>query len=257
MKTNLNNMGKFNLSKFLCLVIILITSCEKDVLIVRQSGHFEYEHPDEWANQGYAECAGKVGTPIDIDNSKTLKVALPSPTFKYQIFPMRIVDNGHTIQVNASGAGSLEYNSTQFTFKQFHHHHQSEHTLNGNNFPLEFHFVHVDEATNNLLVLGVWVKPGAANSFLDKVILSFPIEKFTEFATNFSVDVLSILPANKKYYRYTGSLTTPPCSQGVTWIMLQEPIEASQAQINAFKARYEVNNRPVQPLNNRILLESL
>jgi carbonic anhydrase len=187
-------------------------------------------------------------------------VTLAPLNFQYQNFSMKIVDNGHTIQVNSNGESSIVYEGVTYSFKQFHYHHKSEHTFEGNFRDLEIHLVHRDDLTGNLLVLGIWVTPGAANNLMEAVKLNIPVEKFSEQSTSISINATDLLPSdaqtlNPKYYRYTGSLTTPPCTQGVTWVMFHNPITMSQTQIDAFAQMYEVNNRPVQPLNNRIVFE--
>lgn len=238
-------------------VLTMTNGCEESGEFAKPDKiHWEYEHPD-WDQEGFADCAGKVQTPIDINTALTVKASLNDVIYDYTPFAMKIVDNGHTIQVNGDGKSKITLNGSAFTFKQFHFHHKSEHKINGAASDMELHLVHVDDATGNITVLGIMLEEGAENPFIAKVWSNIPTTKETEVTTSVNLDLRDILPRDKKYYTYTGSLTTPPCSQGLQWILFKEPVEISSAQAKAFEALYENNARPIQPLNNRLVLEKI
>lgn len=218
-------------------------------------GHWDYENPN-WANQGYSECAGLVQSPIDIVTKYTLKTELPEITMNYGEFPVKIVDNGHTVQVNAS-KGSIEYNNDTYTLKQFHYHGHSEHYIDGKPSPMEVHFVHQSEKTGALIVLGVMVEGGGAdNQAFGQYLQAFPKDKNKEVALTETIDPVKMFPSSKKYYNYTGSLTTPPCSQGINWIVFKEVVKISDAQLSGFTKAYGHNARPIQKTGSRTVFES-
>jgi carbonic anhydrase len=220
------------------------------------AAHWDYEHPD-WQNEGYVDCGGKVESPINIDTLKTIKAHLPSIVFNYNPFNFEIVDNGHTIQVLNTGNNSVIIDGTQFDFKQFHFHHVGEHAINGVRGDLEMHLVHTDAVTGNLMVLGVVIREGPANPTISQVWANIPAVKNTEVSTNVSINLNNLLPADKKYYTYTGSLTTPPCTDGIEWIILEQPITVSHEQIETFTQYYENDARPLQAVNNRFVLQGI
>jgi carbonic anhydrase len=199
-----------------------------------------------------------VQSPIDIDTNKTIKTKLSDITFQYKPFNMKIVDNGHTIQVNTFGEPqTITLNGQSFAFKQFHFHRHSEHKMNGQSSDMELHLVHVDDATGNITVLGIMLKEGATNPTIAKVWENIPTAKKQEISTGVEINLTDLLPTNKNYFTYTGSLTTPPCSQGLQWIVFKEPIELSKDQVHAFEGLYEDNARPIQSTNNRPVLEKI
>lgn len=237
-------------------VIALAAGCKQKGEYQKPVVHWEYEHPD-WQNEGYTDCGGRVESPINIDTQKTIKAHLPALSLNYNPFNFKIVDNGHTIQVINAGTNKLTVDGTVFEFKQFHFHHASEHAINGVKADLELHLVHQDPTNGNLMVLGVMLKKGAANAALQKVWDNIPATKEQEVTTSVSLNLNDLLPASKKYYTYTGSLTTPPCTDGIEWIILEDPITVSAEQIETFTKRYENNARPLQPLNNRFVLQDI
>lgn len=238
-------------------IFVFVSACKEETTApTTEEHHWNYEHPDKWTGEGYADCSGTIQSPIDIDTLQVIKADLPNVTLNYAPFNMNIVDNGHTIQVNNNtGSNSITYKGDKYTFAQFHFHCSSEHTINGVFSPMELHLVH-KSATGSLLVLGVFLqKGGTANDVLDKVFNHFPAKTEEVDSTTESIDLTGLLPTDKKYYTYIGSLTTPPCSQGVDFILFKQPMTISDAQYDKFKAKYAHNFRPVQPLNNRIVFE--
>jgi carbonic anhydrase len=166
---------------------------------------------------------------------------------------MKILNNGHTIQVNVAPGSTAIVNGQRYDLLQFHFHHPSEHLLSGKAQDLEVHFVH-KAASGALAVIGVFITPGAANATLQAVFDAMPAKEGPEVATSATIDPDQLLSSGP-YYRYMGSLTTPPCSEGLTWSVFEKPITASKDQILAFAKLFANNARPVQPLNNRFLLE--
>ena len=156
------------------------------------------------------------------------------------------------MQVNYDDGSSIEINDTVYTLKQFHFHAPSEHAADGTLYPAEMHLVHQD-ANKNLAVVGVFIAEGAENAAFAPVWENLPAEKTDPIATGMTVNATSLLPAEQVIYRYNGSLTTPPCSQGVLWSVMETPVEMSAEQIAMFTAIFEGNNRPLQPLNDRAL----
>jgi carbonic anhydrase len=221
-------------------------------------GYEGAEDPTHWGELAdeYKECAaGQEQSPIDIVESSAIEAEFSPVEIHWQPFTPTIIDNGHTIQVNTSGQGGYaEVNGVRYTLAQFHFHHQSEHTLDGHHAPLEVHFVHQSEA-GDLLVLGVLMEEGETNAPLSAVEAVWPASG-SEFAGSEMLDPSGMLPDETDSYRYQGSLTTPPCSQIVTWNVFAEPIEVSPEQVAVFAEHYANNARPVQPLNRRFLLRS-
>lgn len=242
---------------FSLFVLIFSSSCSEEIVIVKETAHWEYENTD-WENLGYSSCSGNSQSPINIEGDKTLKIEhLPEVLFNYSDFEMRIVDNGHTIQVNGTGQNqSISYNETLFNFIQFHLHHTSEHQIDEQHSAMELHAVHQD-SFGNLLVLGFLIEAGNQNMFIENVLNNVPEEEKIEIATGININLNAILPQNKNYYTYSGSLTTPPCSAAVHFVIFKESIQASNNQISRFATLYPDNFRPVQPLNNRFVLEKI
>jgi carbonic anhydrase len=167
--------------------------------------------------------------------------------------PFEIANNGHTIQANAAPGGSVTLGGKQYELLQFHFHHPSEHQVDGRPYSMEAHFVH-KSVDGNLAVLGVFLTPGQEHSELQKLWARIPRQAGQKAATAGPVDTRLLLPANRACYRYAGSLTTPPCSEIVNWLVFREPIEVSAAQIAEFARLYPANARPVQPQHRRFIL---
>ncbi len=223
------------------------------------SPHWAYEGDPGAANWGNITPAFKVcqlgleQSPIDLVDA--VPAAPGNLDIAWQPMKLRIVNNGHTIQVNAAPGSSCVIGGTSYELQQFHFHHPSEHLLSGRPFDLECHFVH-RSATGDLAVIGVFVRPGDANRGLDPIWQAMPRQEGPERDAGSVIDPGMLLPAERGFYRYMGSLTTPPCTQGIVWTLLQQPIEASPEQIRQFAALYADNARPVQGHNRRFLLRS-
>ena len=229
--------------------------------------HWSYEGesgPSAWGGLSpkFSVCAeGTSQSPIDIIGAAS--ETLPELRASFGPASLRIVhhehmadaiNNGHTIQVNYSEGDTLTVEEQSYELLQYHFHSPSEHTLEGEHFPMEMHLVH-KAADGSLAVIGVFIEEGSHNGAFDPVWANLPKEKGIE--THFedvTVDVDALLPARPTTYRYDGSLTTPPCSEGVKWFVMTEPIQLSSDQIGAFTALIEGNNRPLQPLNDRSIV---
>ncbi len=166
-----------------------------------------------------------------------------------------IENNGHTIQVNFPAGSSLNLDGHVYTLKQFHFHTTSENTIDGKSFPLEGHFVHADDK-GNLAVVAVMFDQGSANSDLAQLWQSMPMKANEKVQMQKAFNAAQLLPKEQTYYRFNGSLTTPPCTEGVTWLVLKTALTISAEQVAQFeKAVGGHNNRPVQPINARPILK--
>ncbi|MSP48746.1 MAG: carbonic anhydrase [Alphaproteobacteria bacterium] len=210
--------------------------------------------PQAWGKLSpeFQACSmGREQTPIDLKDG--IKAEPGMLSFAYKRMPVRILNNGHTIQVNCPAGSQVEIAGQTYDLLQYHFHHPSEHILSGQRFQLELHFVHKNKA-GELAVVGVFIRPGQANPALQSLWSVMPAKAAPEKWTSVSLNPDRLLPANSTYFRYHGSLTTPPCSEGVLWTVYRESIEASEAQIRQFAQLFPNNSRPIQPLNRRFLL---
>jgi carbonic anhydrase len=222
--------------------------------------HWDYAGPEDPPHWGkldptYAECSlGHMQSPIDIKQAK--KTELPALKIDYKPGSLNIIDNGHTVQINIAPGSTLTVGSKSYTLKQFHFHHPSEEHVNGKVYDLVAHLVHVDR-DGHLAVVAVLFDKGNANPLIETLWKNVPAEK--EKARDFpsvSIQVQDLLPAERGYFTYTGSLTTPPCSEGVTWYVLKNPSTVSAGQVAAFSRIYPRNARPIQPTDGREILQS-
>lgn len=210
--------------------------------------------PEHWAelNPGYAGCAGKNQSPVDL--SGFVEAELPPLVFDYQLPAMTVTNNGHTVQVNIAEGNAITVDGQRFALRQFHAHAPSENTLEGKSFPLEVHFVHAD-ASGNLAVVAVFFKEGAENSSLEAAWNPMPAVDSSRSVKPGAKFFDTLLPSSRDYFRFSGSLTTPPCTEGVRWLVMKNPVTASARQIEALRhAVGHANNRPVQPVNARLIL---
>ena len=216
----------------------------------------KHADPGHWAELSpeFEACSkGHAQSPIDIRS--TIKAPLPALQFSYTTAEPVFVNNGHTVQVNLSPSQRLMLGDRNFELVQFHFHTPSEEAIHGKRAPMEAHFVHRD-AEGQLAVVSVLLQSGKFSKAYAPVFehLPRPGEKIT--VEGLHLDLARLLPADKGYYRFQGSLTTPPCSEGVQWIVLKQPLQLGANQIRAFQRIFKSNARPVQPLNGRIVEES-
>lgn len=222
--------------------------------------HWSYSGPTgpvHWGSlePGFAACKdGKRQSPIDIRDAR--KADLQPIKFSYKPVPLRIIDNGHTIQVNVQSGGGIEIHENRYSLVQFHFHKPSGELIYGKRYDMALHLVHGD-AAGHLVVVAVLLESGSRNPVIQELWNRLPREKGKEYAPrNGEINAAGLLPGNRNYYTYSGSLTTPPCTEGVTWFVLKSPIEISPGQIAVFGKLYADNARPVQPVNGREILES-
>lgn len=220
--------------------------------------HWGYEGTEGAEHWGglmpkYALCGnGQNQSPIDI--SDTVSADISNIVFNYQPTPLNIINNGHTIQVNYDEGSSIEVDGTSYQLLQFHFHTLSEHTLNGQHSAMEMHLVHKSN-DGNLAVVGVMMNQGSENSPLAPIWEHLPAEAGEEQQfSEVMIDAIDLLPSERHAYKYSGSLTTPPCSEGVKWLVLTTPVEVSEEQVAAFESIVGDNYRPVQSLAARTVL---
>ncbi len=227
-------------------------------------GYGEDDGPASWAalSSDYLTCAsGREQSPINIAGATTGEPMQLSKDYKAgslkiirQKHVVDVIDNGHTIQVNYDEGSNLRLGGVSYELKQYHFHAPSEHTIEGRHFPMAMHLVH-QSAEGELAVLGVLIEQGSHNPAFEPVWANLPDEAGEEVHhQHLAVNVDDLLPADHNTYRYRGSLTTPPCSEGVSWFVTVEPIALSADQIAAFTSIFQGNNRPVQPLNDRTVV---
>jgi carbonic anhydrase len=207
--------------------------------------------PSEWGalSPEFATCKlGKNQSPIDIRGAKASD--LPAIKFDYKPSLLKVIDNGHTIQVNYAPGSSIEVAGTRYELVQFHFHKPSEEKIDGKPHAMVAHFVH-KSPEGKLAVVAVLLDKGGANELIDSIWKNLPKEKEKEVATSVTIDAANLLPQNKGYYTFQGSLTTPPCSEEVTWLVLKTPVKISDGEIAAFGKIYPMNARPTQALNGR------
>lgn len=243
---------------FLIFIPFLFIGCEENALVSIEESHWEYENPN-WADHGYIQCGGNSQSPVDIITSNTVKSPeLSDLQYRYNGIDMVMVDNGHTIQIYSPSTVKNEmiYNGNFYDFKQMHFHRKSEHTIDGKNEELEIHIVHQDN-NENLLVLTLFAVEGEYNEIIGSIFSNIPKTKNEPVNTGILLDPSELMPEDQSYYTYFGSLTTPPCSASVQFVIMKEPIQISREQIDFFNSLYRDNRRPVQPLNNRLILEKI
>ena len=212
--------------------------------------------PQSWGKlkPEFSQCAvGQRQSPIDIRDGMALD--LEPVQFDYQPSGFSVIDNGHTVQVNVAPGNSIEVNGKRYALVQFHFHRPSEERINGRQFEMNVHLVHKD-AEGRLAVVAVLLERGAAQPLLQTVWNNLPLEKNEEFAARTPIDLNQLLPADRRYYTYMGSLTTPPCSEGVLWLVMQQPVPVSAQQIDIFSRLYPMNARPIQQAAGRMIKQS-
>ena len=222
--------------------------------------HWDYGStlgPGHWGelNPEFRPCStGHRQSPIDIRD--TTKVDLPKVVFEYKPSPLRIVDNGHTIMINYAPGSYLVVGNQRYQLKQFHFHRPSEEKINGMGFDMSIHLVH-DDGNGKLAVVAILLQAGHDNALIQELWKHLPKDKAKEQVLDgVQIDLSLILPEDRSYYTFAGSLTTPPCSENVSWIVLKHPTTISPSEIEQFSHFYRNDARPTQPLYGRSILES-
>ena len=223
------------------------------------SNHWSYDGesgPANWGriNPEWSKCgSGNRQSPIDIRDG--MKVELEQIAFDYKPSSFNVQDNGHTVQVTLSGGNFLTVGNRMYELMQFHFHRPSEERINGKGYEMVVHLVHRD-AEGKLAVLALLMERGRSQAVIQTVWNNLPLEKYEVSSPSVVLDPMELLPARRDYYTYMGSLTTPPCSEGVLWMVMKEPLQASPAQMALFSRLYPLNARPIQPSAGRIIKES-
>ena len=225
-------------------------------IVGENSRQWDYEHPERWGDSPeYRVCkTGNQQSPIDLDSST--KFDLKPVEIHYRDIPLQIINNGKTIRVNNKLENFIVLDGKRFDLSQFHFHHPSEHTVEGKSYPMEIHFVHQDRQ-GSLAVLAVFLKEGMENKALKPIFDFIPSQKSSEkYLGDVRVSTSKLLPPKLDSYRYSGSLTTPPCSENVSWVVFKEPLEISPKQFQQFEQIIHFNARPRQAIDRRSILTS-
>lgn len=212
--------------------------------------------PSQWSRlaPAYADCAGNAQSPIDLSRGEA--GVPPRLTVAYEPSTATVENNGHSLEVAYARGGSIELAGTEYELVQSHFHAPSEHTLAGRRFPLEFHLVNEAE-DGRRAVLGAFARVGSPNRLLDALLEAIPRQEGEEMSLGQRVNALDLLPpqpATARRWSYEGSLTTPPCTEGVRWTVYDRPIEVSARQLSALTSVYSGTNRPLQARGGRELL---
>jgi carbonic anhydrase len=243
--------------------ILLATNAVWVATVIAQehgAPHWSYEGqtgPSHWGDlsSDYAPC--KIGhrqSPIDIEAAQ--KTNLPAIQFDYKAAPLHIIDNGHTIMINYAPGSSIKVGDKRYELKQFHFHRPSEERIKGKRYDMVVHLVHVASDASTAVV-AVLLQQGADNALIDELWADVPKEKNKEgFLDSVQINVANLLPADRGYYTFSGSLTTPPCTENVTWYVLKHPVTLSAAEITEYSKLYRDDARPTQPSYARVVRES-
>lgn len=222
--------------------------------------HWTYDGefgPENWSkiNTAWASCnTGSRQSPIDLRDG--IKVDLEQIAFDYHPGSFNEIDNGHTIQVNVAGGNFLSVGGTTYELQQFHFHRPGEERINGKGTEMVVHLVH-KSYDNKIAILAVLLERGDANPMIQTVWNNLPLEKHMTVTPSIVLDVNEILPARRDYFTYMGSLSEPPCTENVLWLVMKQPMTASPQQMALFSRLYPFNSRPVQPSNGRMVKESM
>lgn len=221
--------------------------------------HWSYsgqDGPEHWGElaPGFSLCStGKNQSPVNLTGM--IQSDLKEIKIDYKNGGNKVLNNGHTIQVSYAPGSMITVDGHSFELKQFHFHSPSENTIEGRSYPLEAHFVHADP-DGNLAVIAVMFEEGKENAELEKAWAQMPEQAGESQDLKSMVNAGTLLPQQHDYYRFNGSLTTPPCSEGVWWLVMKNSDTASKAQVEKFiHAMHHANNRPLQAVNARMILE--
>jgi carbonic anhydrase len=249
---------KLDFTRIVCCIIVVIAGIAAQQPHPGHSWDYGDAHgPNHWGDlePDFATCkTGHHQSPIDIRNPR--KADLPPIRFDYKPSALHIIDNGHTIMINYEPGSSISVGEKKYALKQFHFHRPSEEKINGKSFDMTLHLVHADRE-GKLAVVAVLLQAGEDNSLVRELWKDLPKEKEKEeILDQVQIDVSQLVPSDHSYYTFSGSLTTPPCSEDVTWFVLKQPMTISQAEIQQFSKLYRNDARPTQPLYGRTVLES-
>jgi carbonic anhydrase len=239
--------------------LALCPLCTSTGIAAEESHHWSYQGdagPAKWGDLDAANKVCGVGSqqsPIDI--GATIKSRLPALKISWARNADTIVNNGHTIQLNFAEGSTMTLGDVRYKLLQVHFHRPSEHLIAGKNFPMEAHFVHRADS-GALAVVGVLMATGKPNAAFRQIASTMPAKEGPAVKADARIDPNAMLPARHGYYRYPGSLTTPPCAEIVEWLLLTDPIQVAEADVASFARLYPLNARPVQKDNRRYVLQS-
>ena len=242
---------------FLSLLLLSFST----ILPAGEGVHWSYsgeDGPEHWGELSpeFSRCSdGQNQSPVDL--VADLSADLPELVFQYHGTPVRETNNGHTIMLSVAPGNYLEVPSSgeQFQLLQGHFHSPSEHTVNGEHLDMEIHLVHAND-DGQLVVVGIMIEEGEEDPMLNRIWSFMPEQVGETTESPLTVFEAGILPPTREYFKYNGSLTTPPCSEGVSWIVLHKSLTASPEQVARFKDRVgQTTNRPIQPRNSRVILD--
>ena len=221
--------------------------------------HWRYEGDEGPAKWGDLDAANKVcaigsqQSPVDIGAS--IRSQLPPLKINWARSADTIVNNGHTIQLNFAEGSTLMLGPVKYKLVQVHFHRPSEHLIAGKNFPMEAHFVHRADG-GGLAVVGVLMAAGRANAAFSRIAATMPAKEGEPVKADTGINPNALLPSSRGYYRYSGSLTTPPCAEVVEWLVLRTPVRVADTDVASFAKLYPMNARPAQQINRRFVLQS-
>ena len=230
-----------------------------DKAVDGHAAHWDYKGtagPAAWGGlkPEFSLCnTGQRQSPIDIRGG--LAVDLDPVRFDYQASRFGVIDNGHTVQVNLAAGNAIEVGGKRFELLQFHFHRPSEERIDGRQFEMSLHLVHKDDQ-GRLAVVALLFDKGQSHPVLQKVWNNLPLERNEEAAAHVPLEMNELLPADRRYFTFMGSLTTPPCSEGVQWIVMRQPVTLTAEQIDIFARIYPMNARPVQSASGRRIMQS-
>jgi len=215
----------------------------------------EENGPDKWASirKDFSACDGGQQSPINIRTEDVVSSVLPKVTFLYNDSSIDLLNNAYTVQQNYQLGSSIKFDGKTFNLVQYNFHSPSEHRIDGKEYPMEVHLMHESD-DGQVVIIGVMFEQGKKNTGLNPVWEFMPKSYGETGKSGNKLSALDLLPINKNYYFYQGSLTTPPCSESVNWVIMQEPIEATAAQLRRFEKVIAPNARPIQKLNRRFVL---
>jgi len=255
------------MKKVLVSILIATLSCISPA-IAGENGHGGHDAKPHWGYTGdggpehwgdlsreFSACKeGQSQSPINIVDAQD--IPLPEISFSYQAVPFHLVNNGHTIMADYAPGSQITIDGKTYKLLQFHFHTPSENAVDDQLYPMEAHLVHADE-NGQLAVVGVMFRRGNANPFISSLVQFMPVLANSDVrVTTTSINAMDILPTTRDYYSWDGSLTTPPCTEGVKWMLLKEPVEVSQEQVDKLNAiMHGPNNRPLQPLYERTVFQ--
>lgn len=257
-----NNLTRSRASWLAGGVFLLLFACHDNEKILPScdGAAWEYggglEGPGQWQNIciGYGACGGEAQSPVNI--AEYAEDSGLTPFFEnYTGTQTHIVNKDHTLRFDQDpGSGGIVFEDQEYQLLQFHVHTPGEHTVGGKSYPMEVHLAHRNEATGALAYVAVLVEEGAENAFLASFTGHLPAQPNETYDSPDAIyNPADLLPADRGYFTYKGSLTAPPCTENVTWIVLEHPVQATLSQINKFGQIVRPNNRPLQQLNGRVI----